>query len=124
MLHLYQESLEDKNAMAPLLRHLLLQEAPTAEFKRCTDPALRPLLYQGLQLRARVPQYLVQHQAALLQACPLGPPGLIELVAGYAEPSSEELWATGLGLRRRGRRAAVDPEQPLRRSARLRNRRS
>ena len=110
--------------MAPLLRHLLLQKAPTAEFERGLDPALRPLLREGRLLRARVLRHLAQHQAALLQACPLGPPGLIELVAGYAEPSSEELWAMGLGRRRRRRRAAMDPDQPLRRSARLRNRRS
>ena len=124
MLQVYQASLEDKEVMAPLLRHLLLQGAPTAEFERDLDPALRPLLSEGRLLRARVPRYLAQHQAALLQACPLGPLGLIELVAGYAEPSSEELWATSLGRRRRGRPAEVGLDQPLRRSARLRNRRS
>ena len=116
MLRRYQASLEDKQIMAPLLRHLLLQDAPTANFERGLDPALRPLLSQGRLLRARVPRYLAQHQAALSQACPLGPPGLIELVAGYAEPSSEELWATGLGRARRRRRAEVDPNQPPRRS--------
>jgi hypothetical protein len=55
------------------------------------------VIQDGRRLRARLPEYLVQRQAPLNEHCPLIPP-LQALVSGYAKPSVEELWATGIGV--------------------------
>ena len=50
---------------------------------------------EGRQLRARLPSYLEQQQALVLEHCPL-PAVLQPLVAAYADPSRDDIWATRL----------------------------
>jgi hypothetical protein len=81
---------------------------------------------EGARLRAALPAYLVPRRALLDAHCPLIPP-LLALVRGYdPEPTTtEELWATGLGVapqRARRLRPEVAVALPVRRSARLRQR--
>jgi hypothetical protein len=66
------------------------------------DPRLRPeharMVEEGARLRAALPAYLVRRWALLEDHCPLIPP-LLALVRGYySDPTTEELWATGLGV--------------------------
>ena len=110
----------DEAALADALRVMLLLGEVPAVFKDGLSPELRRLVEEGERLRLAVPGYLEQRLSLLRTHLPLQPPGLFEVVAGYAEPSREELWATGLGRRRRRRRQLETG--PLRRSLRLRQR--
>jgi hypothetical protein len=56
------------------------------------------IVKDGARLRARLPAYLAQRRVLLDAHCPLLPP-LLNLVHGYEEPTTtDELWATGLGI--------------------------
>ena len=56
------------------------------------------LVQAAARLRARLPAYLAQRRAVLDAHCPLLAP-LRAIVTRYEEPTTtEELWATGLGI--------------------------
>jgi hypothetical protein len=58
----------------------------------------RELVREGVRLRARLPAYLAQRRALLDENCLLIAP-LCALVSDYEVPTTtDELWATGLGL--------------------------
>jgi hypothetical protein len=80
-----------------LLRAMLLRDPPS-DF--ATDSELSPklacVIEEGMRLRAALPAYLRQRRAFLDTHTPLIAP-LQALVSGYEQPTTEELWATGLG---------------------------
>lgn len=85
----------DAAEMASLLRvMLLLSDAPT-EFHRRSKPQHARIIDEGQQLRARLPAYLTQQRALITDHSTL-PAVLQPLVAGYAAPTPEDLWADGL----------------------------
>ena len=81
-----------------MLRVMLLREEPPdpANFDSSFSLCTARLVQEASQLRARLPAYLVQRRALLDEHCPLIAP-LRALVSGYEVPTTEELWATGLG---------------------------
>jgi hypothetical protein len=117
----------DSTAMTSLLRVIVLRGAPPAEITARLSPVHAQVVADGARLRAQLPTYLAQRRALLDAHCPLIPP-LRMLVYGYEEPTTtDELWATGLGV---ARQHAVRPRAndgaaaaPLRRSLRLRQKR-
>jgi hypothetical protein len=80
-----------------LVKVMLLRSRPPVGTLGFFKLKFGQLIQDGRRLRARLPAYLVQRQALLNERCPLILP-LQALVSGYAEPSVEELWATGLGV--------------------------
>jgi hypothetical protein len=83
-----------------LMRVLVLKGDPPADFgARLRRPEHAQMVEEGARLRAALPAYLARRRALLDDHCPLIPP-LLALVRGYdPEPNTtEELWATGLGL--------------------------
>jgi hypothetical protein len=110
--------------MTALLRVMVLKGAPygrtscSNEARACADGR------GGGRLLAAFPAYLAQRRALLDAHCPLIAP-LLAIVRGYdPEPTTtEELWATGLGVDPQGvRRPRVEVvvALPVRRSACLR----
>jgi hypothetical protein len=91
---------DDSSPPTVLLRAMLLKAAPPAKFirrDRLGRTAAR-LVQEGARLRARLPAYLEQRRVLLDAHCPLPPP-LLAIVTEYEGPmTTEELWATGLGL--------------------------
>jgi hypothetical protein len=93
------------------------------------SPEHAKIATRGRQLRAQLPSYLERQRALVIAHCPL-PAALQPLVAGYAAPTPEDMWAEG-GLRVRAPQAkraravvGVDAGAPvLRRSLRLRQKR-
>jgi hypothetical protein len=82
-----------------LLRAMLLRGDAPASLMDLLQPWCKKLAQEGARLRARLPAYLVQRRALLDVHCPMLLPPLVALVSGYEEPSTtEELWATGLGV--------------------------
>jgi hypothetical protein len=88
----------DPLAVVALLRVMLLRGAPPPElYARLSSDILR-VVEEGSRLRARLPSYLSLRRALLEVSCPLIAP-LCAIVHGFAVPTTtEELWATGLGL--------------------------
>jgi hypothetical protein len=113
-------------AISALLRVMVLRDAPLVELITCLSPERSQVVNDGARLRTRLPAYLAQRRALLDAHCPLIAP-LQDLVHGYEVPTTTaELWATGRGaFRQRAARprADDDAEIPLRRSARLRQKR-
>ena len=82
------------SALRSLLRFMLLEREPPPAFRRFLASELRLELLdsEGVVLRATVPGYLVWLRALLLVAhTPLPPPGLVDIVVGYAVLSVEDL---------------------------------
>jgi hypothetical protein len=79
-------------ASISMLRVMVLRSGPPASLVIKLPPPLQRIVRDGARLRA----YLVRRRALLDAHCPLLPP-LLDLVRGYEEPTTEELWATGLG---------------------------
>jgi hypothetical protein len=118
-------------AITALLRVMMLRDAPPAELIERLSPAHARVVQEGARLRARLPTYLAQRRALLVAHCPLIAPlpeelqTLILRFEGLA--TTDELWATGLVA---ARQRAAHPRAedvlvaaPLRRSARLRQKR-
>ena len=80
-------------ALLSLLRVMLLESEPQPAFRQflASDLRLARLDREGAVLRATVPGYLVRLRALLFAHTPLPPPGLVDIVVGYAEPSVEDL---------------------------------
>jgi ankyrin repeat protein len=83
-----------------LLRVMVLQSSPPAELTARLTPEHKGLVRAGMRLQARLPAYLERRRALLNAHCPVLLPPLRDLVHGYMElTATEELWATGLGVR-------------------------
>jgi hypothetical protein len=76
---------------------LLKGEAPPAFSELlAVDADLARLDRNGAILRAAVPGYLARRRALLFAHAALPPPGLLDMIACYAEPSVEDLWSSEL----------------------------
>jgi hypothetical protein len=114
----------DAVAVTALLRVMVLRDAPPAQLIELLSQEHAQVVQDGARLRVRLPAYITQRRALLDAHCPLIAP-LQDLVHGYEMPTTtDELWATGLGVaRQRSARSRADDDAdavPLRRSARLR----
>jgi hypothetical protein len=80
-----------------LLQAMLLRDPPS-DFAADVElsPKLATVIEESMRLRAALRAYLRQRRASLDTHTPLIAP-LQALVCGYEEPTTEELWATGLG---------------------------
>jgi hypothetical protein len=107
--------------LTAMLRVMVLHGAPPESLVSNLAPPFQRIVKDGARLRARLPAYLTQRRALVDAHCPLPPP-LLALVHGYAEPTNDELWATGLGAYNYRQRATVS-HSPDRRSDRLLQRR-
>jgi ankyrin repeat protein len=88
-------------AVKSLLRVMVLRGAPPEELVAEMTPMNKKLVRRGARIRARLPTYLAERRALLAEHCTLIVP-LRALIEAYEEPTStEELWATGLGLKPR-----------------------
>jgi hypothetical protein len=88
-------------AATSLLRVMVLKGASLADFvSQLRRPEHAQVVEEGACLMAALPAYLVRRRALLDTHRPLIAP-LVALVRGYdPEPTTtEELWATGLGVR-------------------------
>jgi hypothetical protein len=87
-------------AVMPLLRVMVLRGAPPADLVLNLSERISSergqTVRDGARLREKLPAYLAQRQELLVEHIPLIAP-LQALVSSYAEPSTEECWATGLG---------------------------
>jgi hypothetical protein len=121
----------DTADLAALLKVMVLLDDAPADVIAELSPAHAKIATRGRQLRAQLPSYLERQRALVVAHCPL-PSALQPLVAGYAAPTPEDMWAEG-GLRvwapraKRARAmvgAVVGVDAPfLRRSVRLRQKR-
>jgi hypothetical protein len=85
-------------AVTDLLRVMVLRDAPPATLAAALSLEHMRVVEQGARLRARLPAYLTRRRCQLNEHCPLLSP-LCSIVCGYEEPiSTEDLWATGLGV--------------------------
>jgi hypothetical protein len=85
-------------SLTPLLRVMVLQGAPPVDLVAQMHPQHSQVAEEGTRLRARLPAYLARRRALLAEHTSLIAP-LRALVSGYEEPTTtEELWATGLGV--------------------------
>jgi hypothetical protein len=121
---------EEVADITALLRVMVVRCAPRRANFGSPSQVGRPehsrVVEEGARLRAALPAYLVRRRALLDAYCPLIPP-LLALVREYdPEPTTtEELWATGLGVapqRARRPRPDVGVALPVNRSACLRQR--
>jgi hypothetical protein len=84
--------------MTALLRVMVLRGAPPVEVVAHMSREHALVVEEGARLRARVPAYLARRRAMLNEHRPLIAP-LHDLVHSYEElTTTEELWATGLGV--------------------------
>jgi hypothetical protein len=83
----------DTADLAALLKVMvLIDDAPDVIAK--VSPAHAKIVMRGRQLRAQLPSYLERQRALVAAHCPL-PTALQPLVAGYAAPTPEDMWAEG-----------------------------
>jgi hypothetical protein len=82
-----------------LLLFMVVRGTPSAGLVAALRPEHAQLVREGYRIQTRLPAYLVQRRALLDAHCPLISP-LRALVHDYdPEPTTtEELWATGLGV--------------------------
>jgi hypothetical protein len=81
--------------LTSMLRVMVLHGEPQELLAHDLAPPFQRIMEYGARLRARLPAYLAQRRALLLDGhCPLLPP-LHELVHGYERPTGDELWAWG-----------------------------
>jgi hypothetical protein len=95
----------DSADLAALSKVMVLLDDAPADVIDELSPAHAKIATRGRQLRARLPSYLERQRALVVAHCPL--PAALQpqpLVAGYAAPTPEEMWAEG-GLRVRVPRA-------------------
>ena len=83
------------DVLACLLRVMVLLDEAPVDFIAKLSPRLRRVAMRGNKLRSRLPAYLEQQRARIAAHFPL-PAVLQPLVAGYAEPTHEEIWTEGL----------------------------
>jgi hypothetical protein len=89
----------DPLALAGLLQVLVLRGTPPPALVALLLPEPTRVVQEGARLRARLPAYLVRRRALLDAHCPVLLPPLRALVHGYMELiTTEEIWATGLGV--------------------------
>jgi hypothetical protein len=85
-------------AVTELLGVMVLRGAPPATLTAALSLEHMRVVELGARLRARLPAYLARRRGQLNRYCPLLSP-LCSIVCGYEEPTTtEELWATGLGV--------------------------
>jgi hypothetical protein len=82
----------DDDALASLLKVMLLLQNATADFSRFLKPQHAHIVTQGRQLRAMLPAYLEQQHALLITDCPLLAV-LQPLVTAYATPTHADMWS-------------------------------
>jgi hypothetical protein len=116
----------DFAAVTPLLRVMLLRDAPPGQLVIELSIEHKRIVVEWARLRAELPAYLLRRRALLDSHYPLIAP-LRDLAHGYEVPTTtEELWATGLGAKtRHAKRTHPDggDKAPfIRRSTRLRQR--
>jgi hypothetical protein len=88
----------DCEALAALMRALVLRSAPPPEVVALLSPEPARVVQEGARLLAQLPAYLVRTRALLDVHCLVLLPPLRALVHGYMEPNTtEELWVTGSG---------------------------
>jgi hypothetical protein len=116
----------DADALASLLKVMVLLADAPPDFVAKLSPAHAELATRGLQLRAQLPSYLEQQKALVVAHCPL-PAVLQPIVFGLAAPTPEDMWTEGLRVRApRPKRQRAEEDAggvPLRRSVRLRQKR-
>jgi hypothetical protein len=120
----------DADALASLLRVMVLIADAPPDFVAQLSPAHAELATRGQQLRAQLPSYLEQQRALVVAHCPL-PAALQPIVFGLAAPTPEDMWTDGLRVRApRPKRPRAEGEEeeaegsvPLWRSVRLRQKR-
>jgi hypothetical protein len=89
---------DDPAAFTAMFRAMVLHNDPPLKIIDALSPEDSRLADEGARLRAELPAYLVRRRTLLDAHCPLLPP-LCILVHGYMElTTTEELWATGLGV--------------------------
>jgi hypothetical protein len=114
---------EDTEEITAMLRVMVLHGSPPESLAKDLAPPLQRILRDGTRLRAQLPPYLARRRALLDAHCPLLPP-LRDLVHGFGEPTTDELWATGLGALQLAKRSRPEKDQSSeRRPARLRQKR-
>jgi ankyrin repeat protein len=89
------DDFDDDAVVAALFSVMVLQHAPPATLVKKLKPCFSALVDDGARLRAGRPAYLARRLALLGEYCPLDTQ-LRALVHAYEEPTSAELWATGL----------------------------
>jgi hypothetical protein len=115
----------DATVVTSLLRAMVSRGAPPVEGTGGLSPEHAQVVQDGARLRARLPAYLAERRALLDAHCPLISPlpeELQALIFMFERPTTtDELWATGLGLtymrRRRVRRRMNRLPDPSRESA-------
>jgi hypothetical protein len=115
----------DVDALASLLKVMVLLADAPPDFVAKLSPAHAELATRGRQLRAQLPSYLEQQRGLVVAHCPL-PAALQPIVYGLAMFTPEDMWMGGLRIRApRLKRPRAGKEEdavcvPLRRSVRLR----
>jgi ankyrin repeat protein len=89
----------DTAAVTALLQVMLLRGAPPLSMASQLSPDYRRVVEEGARLRARLPAYLARRRRVRLSAhCPLlGPLRTLALVRANHQPTTKQIWATGLG---------------------------
>jgi hypothetical protein len=87
------ESLDTADLAALLKVMVMLEDAPANVIAKLS-PALAKIATRGRQLRAQHSSYLERQQGLVVAHCPLIA-ALQPLVAGYAAPTPEDMWADG-----------------------------
>jgi hypothetical protein len=100
--HLSSVHVFDAAELSALLRVLVVRGAPPADFgigAQLEQPEHTRVMEEEARLRAALPAYLVRRRALFNAHCPLIAP-LLALVRSYdpGPTTTEELWATGLGV--------------------------
>jgi hypothetical protein len=101
--HRHRQKFEEEDdllALTGVLRVLVLRGAPPPALVALLSPEPARVVQEGARLRARLPAYLAHRRAYLDLRCPhisLLPSVLRTLIYNFEEPSTEELWSTGLG---------------------------
>jgi hypothetical protein len=86
----------DATAVTSFPQTMVLRGTTPAELTTRLSPEHAQVVRDGARLKARLPAYLARRWALLDVNCLLIPP-LRALVHGYEEPTTDDLWATGLG---------------------------
>jgi hypothetical protein len=85
----------DADALASLLKVMVLLADAPPDFVAQLSPAHAELATRGQQLCAQLPSYLEQQRALVVAHCPL-PAVLQPIVYGLAAPTPEDMWTEGL----------------------------
>jgi hypothetical protein len=85
----------DRDQLTSLLQVMVLLDDAPSYFMGNLSPEHAELCTRGRELREKLPGYLERQRALVVEHCPL-PVVLQPLVAEYAAPTSEDMWAYGL----------------------------